>query len=353
MAKNYIINNVLCFLHSAKKDYADEALFDVLHSFYSVEDIKSGKCVIGDILNKEPVNRRDPERKRKEIYDLIEYYEEFSASKNNKDIFVSNSYKKMPPIGLEFIAPLLSNLNEEVAKINSMLPKIIDIRSEVYNTADTVRNMKVNLLNIESKFSSYMETQKPTTPISRLPITPYSSRNTLNVLNNKNDGNISSFFPIQDENTSSIMSPINKKLSMKTTPVIENINSDLSPGRPNHSKHGNTILSPGRPIHSKHGNTILSLVKSYERGCDQAGNTVTTAQTEPGPVRSRKMTGTVRSSLSVEGGNAVCVVSDSATVKLNNDAISVTNYNKNAPTSSNPFDVTLLVTSKCDNDYRY
>ena len=199
MAKNYIINNVLCFLHSAKKDYADEALFDVLHSFYSVEEIKSGKCVIGDILNKEPVNRRDPERKRKEIYDLIEYYEEFSASKNNKDIFVSNSYKKMPPIGLEFIAPLLSNLNEEVAKINSMLPKIIDIRSEVYNTADTVRNMKVNLLNIESKFSSYMETQKPTTPISRLPITPYSSRNTLNVLNNKNDGNISSFFPIQDK----------------------------------------------------------------------------------------------------------------------------------------------------------
>ena len=112
-------------------------------------------------------------------------------------------------------------------------------------------------------------------------------------------------------------------------------------------------MSPGRPNHSKQGNTILSLVKSYERGCDQASNTVTTAQTEPGPVRSRKMTGTVRSSLSIEGGNAVCVVSDSATVKLNNDAISVTNYNKNAPTSSNPFDVTLLVTSKCDNDYRY
>ena len=67
MAKNYIINNLLCFLHSARKDYAEEALSDVLHSFYSVEEIRSTKCVIQNILKKKSVNRRDPERKEKKF----------------------------------------------------------------------------------------------------------------------------------------------------------------------------------------------------------------------------------------------------------------------------------------------
>ena len=57
----------------------------------------------------------------------------------------------MSPIQLEFVASLLSNLNEEMAKINILLSKIIDIRSEVYNTVDTARNLKVNFLNIEIK----------------------------------------------------------------------------------------------------------------------------------------------------------------------------------------------------------
>ena len=49
------------------------------------------------------------------------------SSKNSKDIFVSNFYKKnMLPKGLELVDPLLSNLSE-MTKIISILPTIIDI----------------------------------------------------------------------------------------------------------------------------------------------------------------------------------------------------------------------------------
>ena len=51
---------------------------------------------------------------------------------------------------LEFIVSLLIKLTEEVNKINEILPKILDIKSEVTNTADTVRNMRVDLINTTS-----------------------------------------------------------------------------------------------------------------------------------------------------------------------------------------------------------
>ena len=114
MAKNYIINNVLCFLTSARNDYAEEALFDIIHSFYSIDDIKLGKNILSDILNKEAAIRRDPSKKKKEIMDLFQLFDEFISSKNTKDIFVSDNYKKMPPVGMQFIAPILLNLSEEV-----------------------------------------------------------------------------------------------------------------------------------------------------------------------------------------------------------------------------------------------
>ena len=69
--------------------------------------------------------------------------------------FLSNSYKGMPPLGMEMIAPLLINLTTEVTKINECLPKVLDMKSEIQNTADTVRQMRTDLLDIKKKFSSH------------------------------------------------------------------------------------------------------------------------------------------------------------------------------------------------------
>ena len=68
--------------------------------------------------------------------------------------FLSDSYKGMPPVGMEFIAPLILNLSDEMTKINNVLPKILDIKTEVTNTADTVRQLKRDVAEIKTKFSS-------------------------------------------------------------------------------------------------------------------------------------------------------------------------------------------------------
>ena len=152
-AGEVIIDSLLCFLKSAQDDFTSEGLLDVAHAFYSHEKIKMSKTTLANILHKDIIWRRDPDKKRKDLRDVIDFMKEVTESKS-KYIFVADSHKGMPPVGMEFIAPLLSNLAEEMDKINNILPGIMDIKSEVINTADTVRQLGRDVLDIKGKFSS-------------------------------------------------------------------------------------------------------------------------------------------------------------------------------------------------------
>lgn len=152
-SSEFIMSNVLCFVNSAKSDFSKETLKDVAFSFFSHEDIKSAKQELCNLLKKDLVWRRDPEKKKKDLVDVLDLHEELTL-KRNRFKFVCNSYKAMPPVGMELLAPLIINLSDEVGRINEMLPKIVDMRAEVLNTADTVRQMKVEIVNIKEKFES-------------------------------------------------------------------------------------------------------------------------------------------------------------------------------------------------------
>lgn len=148
-----IVSSLLCFLSSARSDYSYQVLSDIISSFYSYEEIKKGKETLCNILKEDIVTRRDPDKKKKELNDLLDFHEKLVKSKR-KMRFVTDSYRRMPPIGLQMFAPILSNLAEEIVKINDFLPKILDMKSEVLNTADTVRNMKIDINDIKDKFRS-------------------------------------------------------------------------------------------------------------------------------------------------------------------------------------------------------
>ena len=142
MDENTIINSLLCFLNSAKVDFSKETLKDVTCAFYSHENIKEAKTTLGVLLKKDIIWRRDPDKKRKDLVDVIDLLEELTSNRNNYK-FLCDSYKAMPPLGMEMIAPLLINLSTEVSKINVTLPKVLDIKTEVMNTADTFRQLHV------------------------------------------------------------------------------------------------------------------------------------------------------------------------------------------------------------------
>ena len=143
-----IIDNVLCFINSALSDYSQEKLVDIIHSFYSHEEIKNAKEKIFNILGKDMVTRRDPDKKGKDLNDLLQGYLD-CKEKFKRHKYVADNYKKIPPVGMEFIAPLLINLSCEITKINDLLPKILDIKTTVSNTADAVRDIKIDINHLK------------------------------------------------------------------------------------------------------------------------------------------------------------------------------------------------------------
>ena len=152
-AGEVIIDNLLCFLNSAAADFSNDVLCDLAHCFCSHENIKNSKTTLANLLGRDISWRRDPEKKKKDLKDVMDFLKELTDSKA-KCKFVCNSYKGMPPVGLDFIGPLISNLSEEVTKINDVLPKILDIKSEMRNTTDTVRQLRTDVIEINKKLSS-------------------------------------------------------------------------------------------------------------------------------------------------------------------------------------------------------
>ena len=148
-----IVNSLLCFLNSAKSDFNNNVLEDVIYAFYSHDDIKQAKEIMGNIVSEDIIWRRKPEQKRKDLNDLITFHEKACETKRKMN-YVTNTYKAMPPIGLTLFAPLITSLTNEVSRLNEVVPKIVDIKTEVYNTADTVRQMKLDLNQVKQKFSS-------------------------------------------------------------------------------------------------------------------------------------------------------------------------------------------------------
>ena len=151
-----IINSLLCFLNSAKVDFSKETLKDVACAFYSHENIKEAKTTLTVLLKKDTIWRRDPEKKKKDLSDVVDLLEELTGNRNNYK-FLCDSYKAMPPLGMEMIAPLIINLSTEVSKINETLPKVLDIKTEVMNTADTVRQLHVDINDVKKMFNNAVD----------------------------------------------------------------------------------------------------------------------------------------------------------------------------------------------------
>ena len=73
----------------------------------------------------------------------------------------------MPLLGLEKFSPVLSSLTEEIIRLNELVPKILDMKTEIFNTEDTVRQMKLELSNVIKKYISAVTGMEKTSKVLR------------------------------------------------------------------------------------------------------------------------------------------------------------------------------------------
>ena len=155
---DFKIDNVLCFIYGAKIEYTNDAISDILNVFYCVEEIKKSKELLCEILNTTMPTRNNPDKKNKEIMDLMQLVQTNIDSEEGPTVkFLCDNYKKVPPLGIASLAPIMLQLIDEVKEINNILPNISDIRSEVVNTADTTRSLLIEVTGLKNSIRTCTE----------------------------------------------------------------------------------------------------------------------------------------------------------------------------------------------------
>ena len=74
-----IIDNLLCFVNSAKNDYNRENLKDVASAFYSHENTKNTKTTLCVLLKKDLIWRKNPDKKGEDLIDVFDFHEELTS----------------------------------------------------------------------------------------------------------------------------------------------------------------------------------------------------------------------------------------------------------------------------------
>ena len=136
MEKKLHINSLLCFISSAYKDYNVETLKELVCSFYTENDISEAKKVICNVLNNDSIDRRGPNKLKREIDDIFDVYKSMN---NDNNVFVCDDYKKLPPSGLDSLVPHLTKISQGMIYLKDCVPQV---NSQVETLCTDVAEMK-------------------------------------------------------------------------------------------------------------------------------------------------------------------------------------------------------------------
>ena len=134
MGDSMLINSVIFYINSVIEDLSEDVISDVIVSFFSLDDIIAAKSVLCTLLDVEFAERRGAYKKKSTVSDLYELVKNYKDAEL-KTIFVTDSYKSLPPADIESLAPMLgaicSNVESLVESNIALREEIIILRHEV------------------------------------------------------------------------------------------------------------------------------------------------------------------------------------------------------------------------------
>ena len=122
---NAAINNVLCYITSARCSYSEQVISTTCLSFYNSEKIEQAKEVLFNCLLEPITKRRGDNKSRSDVSDILEILKKSEAKKLAIPKFLCDSHGKMPPTsGFEVIAEHLLELVMQMSTLKDELKAI-------------------------------------------------------------------------------------------------------------------------------------------------------------------------------------------------------------------------------------
>ena len=162
------INNILCFIQSARDTDTRNEILGSVENFYKSKDIQKSKNVIFDAIQVKPVSRREVS---KDIDDILEAFDKAESQNLSLPIYAAVGRNALPPAnGYEFLKDILDNVKEELVKLKSEIATLKSqkpegIQQEIKNSmADMKRKLNLEFLTQFEEFKKEFRNSVNVTP---------------------------------------------------------------------------------------------------------------------------------------------------------------------------------------------
>ena len=136
---NAVVNNVLCFVGSARHSYADKNTVSICEAFYSYEEIFTAKEILFSLCSEHCTRRRGDNRVSADLNDMLSQLRK--ADENSLDLpkFLCDSHSKMPPSsGFEVLSEHLVKLISELGNLKAEVSELKKLKMQ--NDLNAVKN---------------------------------------------------------------------------------------------------------------------------------------------------------------------------------------------------------------------
>ena len=152
MASNLVVNNVLCYLSTARHSQTEQSMIAACQSFYKYEDILDAKETLYGFGEETITKRRGDAKARMDITDMIAVLQTYDEKKVTIPTIVCDGYNKMPPAsGFEILAEHIVGLMEEMHSLKEEISKL--------NAARSSEEIKEELSDIKKCCNEILKTQ--------------------------------------------------------------------------------------------------------------------------------------------------------------------------------------------------
>ena len=150
--KKLVINNVLCYVSTARHSKKIDDIIHVCLAFYKDEDIIKGKDLLYGIINEKPKRRRHENRIMNELKDILDILSRCDEDGTELPRFVVDEYDGLPPSsGFELVANSITSLFKEIMNLREELQLLKNCRRNDIDYHQDHLIFKEDLLTIKGE----------------------------------------------------------------------------------------------------------------------------------------------------------------------------------------------------------
>ena len=246
---NIVINNLLCYISTARHAISKEQIISCCWSFYDLNIVKEAKEILFAANNDKPVRRRGDVALKHELEDIYDKFVKYDECNIPLPKFVADNYSAMPPTsGYELIGSTIVNLINEIAalkeeikevKNNNFLNDILcndvkNMKDDIMEINNNMRNLKMQFFEKEIRRLSNVETLKKCNDIESFT----SSAPTLSQFDH---GSSAEAHPLSSSNSEP--SPLNLDVNTRTFDCSYSDATKRNVSLPRHSMAKNTMIN--------------------------------------------------------------------------------------------------------------